>query len=250
MPDAGYLRSHRNVAQSRSGERLVRPVGPDAEILALQTTVGNHAVARAIGRARGRSLQRAVGGITGPQALKADKQAWSVFLLLENAEQQNFQRDVLDVNVNVPLANYIALAKVSGEPVIKTWLEANLDAIAATKPGMIQIGGQDVADYGYGNLLRFRWFSLTGPMGPRGTGAKVPIATLGVNLHRGPKYAGIGAIWCKFGDDMTLGYVQNNLAGINRAQIRHDLEHHAAADPRNEIKGLANNAMLPPAVVI
>jgi hypothetical protein len=250
MPDAGHLQSHRNGAPSRSSERLVQPVGPQAEILALQTTVGNQAVARAIGRAPGRSLQRAVGGITTPEELKANKQAWSVFLLLTSVEQANFQNDVLDGRKNVPLADYIAKAEVSGKPVIKTWLEANLDAIASTNAGMIQIGGQDVADYGYGNLLRFRWFARTGPVGPRGAGAKVPIATLGLNLHRGPVYAGIGSIWCKFGNDMTFEYVQNNLAGINRVQIRSDLEAQAAANPRAEIRGRANNAALPPAIVI
>jgi hypothetical protein len=249
-PDAGSLRSHSSPAPWRSDERSVGPVEPNAEILALQATVGNHAVARAIGGARGRSLQRAVGGIATPDALKADKQAWSVFLLLETAHQQNFQKDVVDATKDVPLADYIAFAKVSGTPVVQTWLEANLDAIAATKPGMIQIGGQDVADYGYGNLLRFRWFDVEGPMGPRGKGTKVRIATLGVNLHRGPKYAGIGSVWCKFGDDMTFEYIQNNLAGIDRAQMRRHLQQHATADSRNQIKRLANNANLPPAVAI
>jgi hypothetical protein len=191
-----------------------------------------------------------VGGISTAEALKADRQAWSVFLLLEDAEQRNFQRDVSDVNKNVPLADYIAKATVSGTPVIKAWLESQLDAIAGTQPGMMQIGGQDVTDYGYGNLLRFRWFSVQGPMGPRGKGAKVTIATVGVNLHRGPVYSGIGSIWCKFGEDMTFEYVQNNLAGINRPQMRLDLEQHATADPRNQIRRLANNANLPPAVVI
>jgi hypothetical protein len=254
MPDAGHLRSHRNVAPPRSVEHSVRPVGPHAEILALQATVGNRAVARAIGRARGRSLQRKVvtkvGTIATQTELMADKQAWSVFLLLEAADQATFQGDVVDVSKNVPLTDYITKAKVSGPPVIKRWLEANLDAIAATPPGMIQIGGQDVTDYGYGNLLRFRWFNVTGPKGPKGSGRNVTIPTLGVNLHRGPKYAGIGSIWCKFGDDMTFDYIQNDLAGIDRDQIRRDLEPHAAADPRIKIKRLANNARLPVAVVI
>jgi hypothetical protein len=243
--DAGHLRSQRDL-----GPHSARPVEPRADILALQATVGNRAVGRAIGRARGRSLQRKVGGIATVDELKKDQQAWSVFLLLDEAEQQKFQTDVGDDTKDVPLAGYIAKAKVSGKPVLKTWLEANLDAIAATKPDMIQIGGQDVTDYGYGNLLRFRWFKVLGPVGPRGKGAKVRIATLGVNLHRGPRYSGIGGIWCKFGDDMTIDFVHNDLAGINRAQIRQDMQQQAAADPRQNIRRLADNNNLPVAVVI
>lgn len=236
----------RRFTSFRAQTRLQRANGgstPSSELLDLQATAGNAAVSRLLRQPVGRALvQRSVSGISTLEQLKADREAWNTFLLLTDAEQQNFQRDAGDAAVNVSLVNhYMPLARASGGPVLQAWFAANIAAVAATAPDMMGVGLQDEADYGYGNLLRFRWFQVPGPVGPRGRGARIRIGTVGINLHRGPRYSGLGHAWFKFGEDLSFEFAPNLIPG-NRAAIVQALELHAAGSPNNAVSFKANNA--------
>jgi len=223
------------------------PDGPTAEeapaaarAAQLQQTLGNRALSRAIGA---RVLQRTVSGIANLEQLKADAQAWNTFLLLDRATQGQFQDDVGDTTKDVSLVgHYVPLAKVSGAPVLRDWYGANIATIAATAPGSIEIGLQDDSEeeYDFPNLLRFRWFGVTGPVGPRGSGARVKIAVLGLNLHRGPKYSGLGHGWGKIGDDLAFEFSQNIIT-TSKSAIVTLLEQHAAGSHKAGVRQLANN---------
>lgn len=228
---------------SRAGARVDADEAPWEKLLHLQATAGNAAVSWLLREPAGRRLvQRSVSGISTKDQLKANAQAWNTFLLLSAQEQGNFQRDVEDPNVDVSLVNhYIPLARASGDPVLRAWYGANIGAVAATAPGMMGTGLQGVADYGYNTLLRFRWFQVLGPVGPRGTGNRVGIAVLGLNLHRGPVYSGLGHGWRKIGDDLSFEFAPNVIAGSQAAVVQ-ALEQHAAASPDNAVRVRVNNA--------
>ncbi|HWC85117.1 MAG TPA: hypothetical protein VG388_01170 [Solirubrobacteraceae bacterium] len=199
---------------------------------------------------RGALLQRTVSGISTVTGLKQDAQAWNTFLLLTQADQRQFQDDVGDVSRDVPLADYIAKARISGEPVLRAWYGANIGAIATGAVGRIDVGGQNPAKYGgYNKLLRFRWFGVVGPVGPRGSGAKVQIAVLGLNLHRGPRYPGLGHAWCKIGDELVFEFAHDVIT-TNKATIVASLEGHAAASADADVSTKANNANCVPPVPV
>ena len=196
-------------------------------------------------------LQRAVAGISSPEALKANKQAWGTFVLCDVNARSEFQADVLDPLQNRPLSHYIAKAKVSGLPVIRDWYANNAATLVAPAPGRIDIAHQNPAKYGgWGELLRFRWFGPVGPFGPTGKGARIPIAVLGINLHRGPRYAGLGHAWVKIGNDLVFELEHNVITG-DKSAIVAALEAHASGDADANVRTMADNSnCVPPVTVV
>lgn len=75
----------------------------------------------------------------------------------------------------------------TSEPNETQWLGNALRNVTRVPPNMITIGQQKMEEYGFKHLLRFRWFGVNGP-------SEKPV-TLAMNLHRGPKYAGMGHAW-------------------------------------------------------
>lgn len=215
------------------------------EILHLQRTIGNQAIQRLLRLSPHAepTIQRRVGGLGTLQELKASPDAWNIFLLLSPQDRDDFQRDAMDDKIDVPLGVYKKKAKTFGQKTIEDWLAANIATVASSAPSMLTTGLQDVDDYGYDKLLRFRWFQVVGPAAVGGK-AKTTINTVGINLHRGPEYAGLGTAWCKMGpnkDSLTFEIKLATLLGGGAAALVTQLEKHAAAHTDVSIKNMADN---------
>jgi len=115
---------------------------------------------------------------------------------------------------------------------MENWFAANMASVAATPPGRIDIAFQDPAHYVTPNLLRYRWFNVPGPNGTM-------IQVLGINLHRGPVYAGLGHAWCKINNALTYEIDCNAVLGLGAPAVVTRLENHAAASANPNIVALA-----------
>jgi hypothetical protein len=222
-------------ASLRGGATIQRQAA--ASVQAPQRRAGDRGRARVppakASRAVRSTIQRNVNGFTTMQQVAHDDETWGVYSLLTNAERTQFRASLPGANDD--FAYYRQQAQIN----INAWFVANIANVAANAPGMIQVGLQNVGQYGYPNLLRFRWFGVAGPNG-------TTINTVGINLHRGPQYAGLGSAWCKMSNALTFELNPAQLlGGVARGALVTQLENYAAAGPTAQIRTMANNANCP-----
>ena len=175
-------------------------------------------------------IQRTVDGATTMKEVAADDDLWALYSLLTNP-----QREIFRMHLGSPLdrvARVMTLARLN----VRNWFIAQAAVVMANAPTLLTRNLQDSAHYRYPHSARFRWHGVIGPNGVR-------IATLGVNLHRGPVYSDEGNAWVKLTDNITF---ELNVRALGmRGTLRALLEGHAGASPNPVVSALANNNALP-----
>lgn len=216
---------------SRRGHDGVTPSGPRVrgrDVLELQRFGGNQATLRFLA-AEPDTAQRTIVGYSTMREVADDDRLWLLYTLLDGPARTAFR---------TKLASYDdhAFAEIRADalPFVQAWFDANAAAIFGPAPGRIDVALQNVANYGYPNMPRFRWFGTAGPHG-------IQFATVGINLHRGPVYSNLGHAWIKI-DDWISWELQT---GALPAATRGVLEAHALGHANANVRGLADNDNLP-----
>lgn len=173
---------------------------------------------------RSTTIQRHVNGASNMQQVANDPDLWALYMVLNGADRDTFKLYLTGEADWYPAVLNMATIE------IRNWFTANAAAIMGGAPTMVTRGGQDVGHYQYPHLARFRWHNAAGPNGST-------IATLGINLHRGPIYSDEGNAWVKLTNNITVPVNPGALLGAGA--LTPIIEPHAAG------VGLQDNNNLP-----